>query len=359
MIDELVRDALDTQVGTPPTAVEWERIDRAAGFARQRRRRARVVLAVGASVTALLVAALTWPSLAGDGQGIQVATATTERAPSGGPAPAANVRTLDPAPSTSPQSGYVPTTRSFVAARASEAGLVVFTATGAMCDAPSGFRVSSTSSEVEVSLVGSEPPGCIGGIALGSPYFVALPSPLGGRRVVDGSTGKAVHLLDASALLVPRELPTGWVAETEQLSDKGTWSRCYGRCSTSNGPEVTTAEGPDLADVLHNGLGQIDDVIPENLTYYGQPLSKRPFAYGGSSELHGQRIPAADRTAVDVNGHDGVQLASWANLIVVWQDGTTWHAVATSRDRRTTDGAVVGIGVDKLVAFARSLAPAA
>jgi hypothetical protein len=358
MIDELVRDALDTQVGPPPAATTWQRIDRAAGIGRRRRRRARVVVTAGAVATVMLVAVVAMSVSHRAGHPIEVTTEPTTTSVGNGPAPAANVRVLDPASSSPPRPGYTPTAASFVAARASGDGLVVYTGTGGMCQEPSSFRVSTNEIEVTVSLVGSAPRGCLGGVALGSDYFVALPHPLGGRKVVDGTTGKPVHLLDSASLLVPRELPAGWSAQTEGLSDKGTWSRCYGNCNGTRGPEVTTAQGPDLGDVLLSGLGQIDDVIPANLTYFGQPVSKRPFAYGGNSELHGQLIPKADRLAVDVNGHDGLQLSSWANLIVVWQDGTTWHAVATSRDRRTTDGPQVGIGPGRLVAFARSLAPA-
>ena len=360
MIDELVREALDTQVGPPPALATWDQIDRAAGIGRQRRRRARIASVAGAVAMILLVGAAAVAALTHRGtSGVQVATGPTATQTSG-PSVATAARHLPTRADWSTPRGAIVVERSFAAARTADDGtrLILYWPGGNACDQPASYELSMAPASVVVHLFGIDQGEAPCPYAWAQIYVVPLPSALGNRTVVDGSTGKRVRMLDSASLLVPRQLPAGWSAQTEGLSAKGTWSRCYGVCGISHGPEVTTAQGPDLGDVLLSGLGQIDDVIPGNLTYFGQPVSKRPFAYGGNSELHGQPIPAKDRLAVDVNGHDGVQLSSWANLIVVWQDGTTWHAVATSRDRRTTDGPQVGIGPGKLVAFARSLAPA-
>ncbi|HVM65586.1 MAG TPA: hypothetical protein VMU14_12045 [Acidimicrobiales bacterium] len=357
MIDELVRDALDAQVGPPPSAATWARVDRAAGLARRRRGRR-----LAATLTAVLVLALAAGAVAARGGTHELRVSTKPTAP-----PAASPSVPVQAVHLSPRSSWeVPSNMaiagvSFDTARAANDGhdLLVFGSGGGVCDQPVTFTASETGSSVKVDLWRLDQGQISCPPAFPTTFVLRLPTALGTRKIVDGSTGHRVRLLDTAPLLVPRTLPERWIAETEDLSDTGTWSRCYGSCNGTRGPEVTTAQGPDLNDVLHAGLGKVDDVGPGNLTFVPNlSLARQPFAYGVDSELQGQLIPARDKLTVDVNGHDGVLITSWANLIVLWRDGSTWHAVMTSRDRRTTDGPQVGIGSEKLLAFARSLAPA-
>jgi hypothetical protein len=360
MIDELVREALESQVGPPPGSEVWPRIDRAGEVVRQHRRRRSAALAIAA---VLLVTVVAGAVVARDhGHEVQVTTepSTTAGATSAGPDPAANVGTLPAAGNGTPGVGFTPTTRSFVAARTSERGLIVYAAPGGMCDAPQAFDLSVSASTVAVSLVGAEPTGCQGGFELAGQYLVALPGPLGNRQVVDSTTGRHVPLLPAAQLLVPHDLPAGWSAQTEGISTKQTWTRCYGRggCAYARSV-VTSAQGTNIDDVLSAGLDELDGVRLLQQTYLGHSaLVQLPFGYGQANEHHGQSIPADHKLAVDIDGHDGVLLLSYASDLVVWRDGPTWYSVSNPGYPSTTGDTAGRISTDELLRIARSMAPA-
>jgi hypothetical protein len=364
MIDELLRDALDSQVAPPAPAGTWDRVALAGARARRRRERLRAGGIVVITAIALVAGALVWAGLSSGGTPIRVMTEPTTGGPASGPAsptsPTEGVRLRTRA---SWQNGSAPVERvSIPTSRPADEGrsLVVFwPAGGSVCDEPQAFSAQATATSVEVTLwrpVVDKSSSCP--MSLGQTYVVALPSALGPRAVVDGTTGRPLALLDASALLVPHVLPAGWRAETEQLTPKGSWTRCYGTC-TATGEQVTTAQGTDVNDVLHAGLGQIDDVTAPSRFYLPNvSLADLPFTYGANSELHGQPIPASSKLSVLVDGHHALEITSWANLVVLWRNGSTWYAVATSRDRQTTAGPETGVGMSVLALIARGMAPA-
>ena len=361
MIDQLVRDALESQVAPPPAPDVWPRIDRAGELARRLRRRARVASVAVVSVVALLAVVITWGALRSDGSGTRI-TVTTSPAPVATPSVAAGTNRLPTVADWKRPSGYSLRGVALSDARLAEAGraLVFYQFGGGVCDEPQAYRVHTSASRVSVELVQLDQGqmSCPGLTGMAS-FLVMLPGPLGHRQVVDGTTGRHVALLDAAHLLVPTVLLPGWPAQTEGLTDQDTWTRCYGpsTCDYYQGPAITTAQGTDVDDVLSASLRYFDDLSMHPATF-APSLAHAAFTYGSSSAHRGQSLPSSAKVAIDVNGADGVVLTSWSNYTLLWHVGSTWYAVSTPRNRSTVGARSSGVGIPELIHFARGLAPA-
>ncbi len=361
MIDELVRDALESQVAPPPAPGVWPRIDRAGELARQRRRRARVVTVAAVSVVALVAVAVALGALRSDGSGTRI-TVTTSPPPMATPSVAAATVRLPTVADWKRPAGYALGQVALSTARVADGGraLVIYWSGGGVCDEPQASRVRTSTERVSVELVKIDQgpiscPALIGNTS----FLVRLPEPLGHREVVDATTGRPVALLDNAPLLVPTILLPGWSAQTEGLTDHNTWTRCYGpaRCDYQ-GPAITTAQGSDVDDVLSASLDNFDDLTMQPATFVPS-LAQAVFAYGSSSQRHGQLIPAADKISIEVAGTDGVILTSWANFTVLWHVGSTWYAASTPRHGSVTGSpTTTGVGIPELIHFARGLVPA-
>jgi hypothetical protein len=359
MIDELVRDTLESQVGPPPGREIWPRVEQAGSIAR-RRRTVRLASVAAVSVVAVVATAVTWGALRSDGSGRRI-TVTTSPASVGLPSIAAGTIRLPSVAAWKPPTGLAQATLPLTSARWADDGrALVAYSSGSGCGGPEAYRVQSSSTAVSIQLLGVDPGDMSCPYVGPRSYLLRLPVLLGTRSLVDATTGRQIAVLDPAHLLVPHELPAGWSAQIEALTEQGTWARNYGLgTSDSSATTITTTQGTDVDDVLYSPLGGGGVVQLPQSTYLGHlELAKLPFAYGPNSARDGQSIPASDKLSVDMHGHDGVLLMSLDREVVVWRDGPTWYSVASSRDRRTTTGGPTGLSTAELLRIARSMAPA-